>query len=274
MGGKNLLLHALVFTGIMLGIWGALDFYLDAQIWEGMKISQSAIKVEYCEFNHPDRLFHQPVNTYSNLIYFFLGLIVLQWGIKDLKTKSSGIQNSIARLPYISILAGICLMYLSIGSAFFHASMTYLGQRVDMNGTYGITFVLIAIGLLNCFLRKEISNATQLSITLLLVLIILFFYVIAPQLSSAILLPAMFLILLILVFTNFFQYHKQKYLSLGILGFILLLFAIQVRTADVQKINCDPFSIWQGHALWHFLTAISSFVTYSFFRFTKNTSHG
>lgn len=273
MGGKNSPLHTLVLTVIMLGIWVLLDFSFDAQIWKGMKISQSAVQVEYCEFNHPDRLFHQPVNTYSNLIYFFLGLIVLQWGIKDLRTKPSGIQNSINRLPYISILTGICLIYLSIGSAFFHASLTYLGQRVDMNGTYGITFVLLAIGLLNCVLRKEISKATQLIIALLLALIILSFYVIAPLVSSAILLPVMFLVLLVLVLVNFFQFPKQKYLSLGIVGFILLLFAIYIRTLDVQKINCNPFSIWQGHALWHFLTALSSFFTYSFFRFTKNTSH-
>jgi hypothetical protein len=58
-------------------------------------------------------------------------------------------------------------------------------------------------------------------------------------------------------------------LILGFMGFVLLIFAIKIRTLDVQKIDCDPFSIWQGHALWHLLTASSSFLTYSFFRFIK-----
>jgi hypothetical protein len=160
-------------------------------------------------------------------------------------------------------------MYLGIGSAFFHASLTYAGQRVDMNGTYGITLVLIAIGLLNVFLKGKASKQTEKFATIFLILLILAFYFIAPWVSSAVLLPVMFLILLILVLTNYFQYRKQKYLILGAMGFVLLIFAIKIRTLDVQKINCDPYSIWQGHALWHLLTASSSFLTYSFFRFTK-----
>lgn len=270
MNDKIMLVRAFAVTGVMWGCWGILDFFLDAEIWNGMKISQSAIQVEYCEFNHPDRIFHQPINTYSNLVYFFLGLIVLQWGLKDLKSKRIEIQNSVIRFPYVSMLAGICLMYLGIGSAFFHASLTYLGQRVDMNGTYGITLVLIATGLMNISLRKKISKTTQIAITVFLILIILTFYFIAPMVSSAVLLPAMFFVLLALVLINYFQYRRQKYLMLGLLGFVLLVFAIKIRTLDVQKINCDPFSIWQGHAFWHFLTALSSFLTYLFFRLTKN----
>jgi uncharacterized membrane protein len=269
MGNARILARAIIISGFMLGIWCVLDLFLDSEIWMGMKVSQSAIQVEYCEFNHPDRFFHQPINTYSNIVYFFLGLIVLQWGLKDLKSKHNNLENSISRFPAISILAGICLMYLGIGSAFFHASLTYAGQRVDMNGTYGITLVLIAIGLLNVFLKVKSTKQAEKFATIFLILLILAFYFIAPWVSSAVLLPVMFLILLILVLTNYFQYRKQKYLILGAMGFVLLIFAIKIRTLDVQKINCDPYSIWQGHALWHLLTASSSFLTYSFFRFTK-----
>jgi hypothetical protein len=49
----------------------------------------------------------------------------------------------------------------------------------------------------------------------------------------------------------------------------LLAIAIQIRTMDVAKINCDPMSIWQGHALWHFLTATSSLCMYLYFRRIK-----
>lgn len=269
MGNARILLRAFFITGLMLGIWGALDFFLDDEFWKGMKVSQSAIQVEYCEYNHPDRFFHQPINTYSNLAYFFLGLIVFQWGLKDLKTKPNSLENSISRFPVISLLAGICLMYLGIGSAFFHASLTYAGQRVDMNGTYGITLVLIAVGLLNVFLKGKPRKQVEFFVTIFLILLILAFYFIAPMVSSAVLLPAMFLILLVLVLINYFQYRKQKYLILGVMGFVLLFFAIKIRTLDVQKINCDPYSIWQGHALWHLLTASSSFMTYSFFRFIR-----
>ena len=69
---NNLLLkNSLLGTGIVFGIALALDNTLDSRVWEGLVVSKSALTVEYCEFNHPERLFHQPVNTYSNLIYFF-----------------------------------------------------------------------------------------------------------------------------------------------------------------------------------------------------------
>lgn len=37
-----------------------------------------------------------------------------------------------------------------------------------------------------------------------------------------------------------------------------------------QKVGCDPYSLLQGHALWHVLTGLSSFCSYAFFRFTGN----
>jgi hypothetical protein len=85
MSTTQILRNALLGTGVLFGIFLALDYSLDSRVWEGMVISKSALTVEYCEFNHPERLFHQPMNTYSNLIYFFYGLLVFQLGWKDWK---------------------------------------------------------------------------------------------------------------------------------------------------------------------------------------------
>ncbi len=256
----------------MLLIWIALDYFLDARIWEGMTISRSAITVEYCEFNHPDRLFHQPINTYSNLVYFFLGMVVFQMGLFDLKHKQDQSLNSVIEFPHLSILTGICFMYLSIGSAFFHASLTWPGQRVDMNGTYGLTLSLLAIGLNAVFLKNNLSKRNQALIFTFSLLLILSFYQIALLVSSSILLPLLILGNLVLSIIHYFQKPKNKYISLAILSFILIIFALKIRTLDVQKVDCDPLSIWQGHALWHLLTGFSSFCTYAFFRFQKPNS--
>ncbi len=267
---NNLLLkNSLLGTGIVFGIALALDNTLDSRVWEGLVVSKSALKVEYCEFNHPERLFHQPVNTYSNLIYFFYGLVVAQLGLKDRKGFSNPKFNTVQKFPLLTMLLAANFIYLSFGSGFFHSSLTWIGQRIDMNATYGLTLSLICIGLVQVLVKKELSSRVQLGIVGCLLLLIAFFMPLALQISSSILLPSLFLILLVLGSINYFQYPSQRIPLLGLLSFALLAIAIQIRTMDVAKINCDPMSIWQGHALWHFLTATSSLCMYLYFRRIK-----
>ena len=270
MSTSQLLRNAIIGTGILFGVALALDYFLDSSLWEGMVVSKSAITVEYCEFNHPERLFHQPINTYSNLIYFFYGLLVFQLALKDLKLVGVKGVNSVRNSPYLSILLAANFIYLSIGSAFFHSSLTWIGQRIDMNATYGLTLSLICIGLVQVLVKKELSKQIQIRLVVGMLLFIAGFLPLALQISSSILLPSLFFLLLVFGIINYFQYPSQRSPLLGLLSFVLLAVAIQIRTMDVAKINCDPMSIWQGHALWHFLTATSSLCMYIYFRRVKN----
>ena len=272
MSNTQILRNALLGTGLLLGIFLTLDFLLDSSVWTGMKVSQSAITVEYCEFNHPERLFHQPINTYSNLIYFFYGLVIFQLSMKDLKFIGVKRVNSVRNAPFLSILLAANFIYLSFGSAFFHSSLTWIGQRVDMNATYGLTLSLICIGMVQVVAKKELSKQIQIATVLGMLLLIVGFLPLALQISSAVLLPALFLALLLLGIGNYVQYRSLRSPMLLILSFVLLAVAIQVRTMDVAKINCDPLSIWQGHALWHFLTATSSLCMYFYFRRVKKSA--
>jgi len=269
MSNTQILRNALLGTGVLFGIFLALDYSLDSRVWEGMVISKSALTVEYCEFNHPERLFHQPMNTYSNLIYFFYGLLVFQLGWKDWKAFANREANTVGKFPYLSLLLAANFIYLSLGSAFFHSSLTWIGQRMDMNATYGLTLSLICIGMVQVVVKKELSKQFQIILLLGMLLLIVGFLPLALQISSAVLLPALFLVLLLLGIGNYLQYRTQRSPLLLILSFVLLAVAIQVRTLDVAKINCDPLSIWQGHALWHFLTATSSLCMYFYFRSVK-----
>lgn len=269
MSNTQILRNGLLGTGLLLGIALSLDFVLDSSVWTGMKVSQSAVTVEYCEFNHPERLFHQPINTYSNLIYFFYGLLVFQLALKDLKLVELKGVNSVRSSPYLSILLAANFIYLSFGSAFFHSSLTWIGQRIDMNATYGLTLSLICIGLVQVLVKKELTKQIQVGLVVGMLLLIAGFLPLALQISSSILLPSLFFILLVLGIINYFQYPAQRIPVLGVLSFVLLAVAIHIRSMDVAKINCDPMSIWQGHALWHFLTATSSLCMYLYFRRVK-----
>jgi hypothetical protein len=190
--------------------------------------------------------------------------------LKDLKGLVPVKVNTVSNFPYLSLLLAANFIYLSIGSAFFHSSLTWIGQRVDMNATYGLTLSLICIGVVVTIVKKELSSRMQLVIVGVMLVLTGLFLPLGLQISSSILLPSLFLLLLILAMVNYFSYRKQRFPLLGILGVVLLVIAIKIRALDVAKVNCEPYSIWQGHAGWHLLTATSSLCLYLFFRMVKS----
>jgi hypothetical protein len=266
----KLLIQSFIFTISMIAIWMGLNTLLDGHIWDKMTISKSALTVEYCEFNNVEKLFHQSMNTYSNLAYFFFGVLLLQIAKNDFNKKEKNAQNRLEKFPLLSALMGCCFIYLSFGSAFFHASLTYLGQRVDMNGTYSISITLLGIGFYHVFHKIDFSEKVKKVWIACLILSIFAFVKISLLISSGKLLPAMIALQTGLVVFVFFQKGKEKkQLMFAILSLVLMIIAVKIRTLDVQKIDCDPYSWYQGHAVWHLLTAMSSFCSYAFFRFSK-----
>jgi hypothetical protein len=263
---KHLIRSAFITT-ITLLIWIGLNHLLDGSMWAGMDLSKSALTTEYCEYNNPDKFFHQSMNTYSNLVYFFLGILICQiaWG----DYKSRNFQNRLSNFPALSALMGVCFIYLSFGSAFFHASLTWIGQRVDMNGTYSITLTLVSIGLYHVFYKINLTERAKKIWIATIIVVILAFYQIHLLISSSILIPILILVMLILIGVNYLQFPQKRHIILGILSLLLIAVALKIRTIDVQKINCDPYSPYQGHSVWHLLAGLSSFCNYAFFRFWK-----
>jgi hypothetical protein len=272
----KLLLRSGFYSFLMLLIWGLFNtIMLNGSVWEGMRPSLSATKYdgkgEYCEFNHVDKLFHQPMNTYSNIAYFFFGVLILLWAWEDYKKRGQNTLNRLQQFPLLSALMGFCFVYLSFGSAFFHASLTWAGQRVDMNGTYSISLALLSIGLYHVLYKIDFSYRAKNSWIMALVVLILAFYPIHLMVSSSILLPVLIVLNLVLISINYVQFKQQRSILWVIFSLILLVIAVKIRSIDAaqEKIGCDPYSLYQGHAVWHLLTALSSFCSYAFFRFTK-----
>jgi len=256
---------ALLTTSAMLLLFVFLNLHFDGSIWQTMQQSKSALTAEYCELDHYAHFFRQSINTYSNLAYFFLGMIAVLISFYD-KTDKIENKNLVQQFPFISCFFGVCLIYLSIGSAFFHASLTWIGQRIDMNATYSICIVLIGISYYRLLIKENASNQFKRIVVGCLFLIILLFIQIHLLISSLYLLP--FLILLIICGTvlNYLQNKPNFNISFAILSLLLMIGAFILRTMDVQKIACDPTSVYQGHALWHFFTGMSAFLLYWFYR--------
>ncbi|MFC3810212.1 ceramidase domain-containing protein [Lacihabitans lacunae] len=266
---KTIFLTSLVATFGMYVVYLLANSFIPGAIWNGLALSQSAVNVEYCEYNNPDSFFHQKINTYSNLAYFFFGVLVLTISKFDKDNQIASGEISLKNFPELGFLLGACFVYLCFGSSFFHGSLTLIGQRVDMNGTYGLTFLLVAIVLFHLFATKGLSKKTKNYLIVGLIALIFGFYALAPLVSSKILIPILILTQFAGMIIVFAKQPKKRFLSIALLSFACVLWAIKIRTDDVQKLNCDPKGLLQGHAIWHVLTAFSSFLCFAFFRFEK-----
>lgn len=251
----------------MVGVFFVLNATLDGTVWAGMTPSQSALTGEYCEFDDVSRFFRQEMNTYSNLVYFFFGLLVWQLGRDDQRRRGQAGLNRLQQFPALSLGVGACFVYLSFGSAFFHASLTWVGQRVDMNGTYGLSLSLLALAGYHVFHKIGLSARGERVWVGVFVGVLLLFYEVHLRVPSRILLPLLILLTWAAVGVNYAQFRRERSAWLGLASLVLIVVALYIRALDVQKVGCDPHSPFQGHSLWHLLTGLSSFCTYAFFRF-------
>ena len=256
-------------TFLMFCVFLFCNNYFDYSAWNGMKICYSRLTGVYCELDRVNDFFHQKINTYSNLVYFFLGMIVVQIALHDRNNKENPPQNLIQQFPLISFFFGCCLIYLCLASAFFHASLTWIGERADMNATYSIAITLIGISCYRLLAKQDTSSKFKNWYVLFLFLIVMVFIEIYLYTSSFVLLPLLLLVAAICTVINYFQNKERYNVYLQILSLLFLTAAFILRTLDVKKIGCDPNSVYQGHAVWHLFTGMSAFLLYWVYRSEK-----
>ncbi len=201
----------------------------------------------------------QPANTWSSFGFVLVGLLVIRQSREDVNRLRSNVMTRQRTYP---LLYGIALMLIGLGSAFYHASLTFAGQFVDVMGMY----------LLACFIllynvsRLKALNAkafvlAYLALNLVLAYVLLEFPVLRRYIFGAIVVAALWP-----------EYRVRTQKKPQINRFLLqaawwtLIVAFIIWTLDITKILCNPNSWLQGHALWHILGALATGFLYLYYR--------
>ncbi len=239
-------------------------------VWQGMELGVAGTFEEFCELNHMNELFREPVNTLSNLAYLLYGSICIAFYKNDLLKKMRG--NLIVEFPEFSLLMGFAFLYLAFGSFYYHASLTKVAQRHDMAATYTVTVFPVIINVLNLLIGfKKSSNFLFRKQTaqvgfFVIVITSIFFYVFKWHLNANIVLPLMFILIGVTSFLSVSFFEGKSYIWFLLFGFFFLLVAFGLWYADRFNFWCNPVGIFQGHAVWHFLTGLAAFFVYLFLR--------
>lgn len=213
----------------------------------------------FCEQVAPG-LVRQPANAWSALAFVAVGVWIFWRSARDREDGRE--ERIISRSPIHSSLFGAACMLIGVGSAFYHASLTFAGQFVDVFGMYLIaTFILLyALGR-GREAAAPVAALAYVGLNAVLALCLYFLpgtrrYLFAVLVLAAIRMevsarrrsPSMIQA----------RWFRRAAYVLGI-GFVIWIL-------DITRVVCRPESLLQGHAAWHLLGAVSTACIYLYYR--------
>jgi Ceramidase len=212
----------------------------------------------FCEAIHRGTI-AQPANAWSSFAFVLVGLLVIGQSREDVRRLRSSVMT---RQRAYFLVYGIAIVVIGLGSAFYHASLTFAGQFADLMGMY----------LLACFiLLYNVSRLTAFNGKTFVLAYLAFNFVLAYVLLEF---PALrrYIFGVIVVAALWPEYRVRTQKKPQINGFFLhaawwtLVAAFVIWTLDITKVFCNPNSWLQGHALWHVLGALAAGLLYLYYR--------
>jgi hypothetical protein len=218
---------------------------LPANIWTGWEPATCLVRGCFCESASSHNPIRQPANTFSSLAFVFSGALMM--------TRA----KRISRLPHMySVVMGLSSMTIGIGSAFYHASLTFIGQFFDVFGM----FLLAAFMLVYAWERIwNLRGTTSLGLYLALNLFLSWLQIAVPDTRR-------YAFAIVLIVALLFEYYFRLKMKILIdvrplkFGIGLLTIAYFIWILDNTRLVCFERSLLQGHALWHILGAVSVFL--------------
>ena len=216
--------------------------------WEGLVFRPA----EFCEESLCAWI-RQPANTWTNVGFLLAGFAILRAARRD------GFEH----------LRGLALIALAtgVGSAFFHASETFIGRLFDYGGMYLGASYMLAVNVRRWLLLGRAAARW------------LFWASTAAPLTMMIVddryAPMVYLFegIFCCGFVETLLYLRQRRSGQRVryewlIGYwLVFLIALTFWWLDKSRVLCSPGNHWiSGHGVWHLLDAVALYLVYLFYR--------
>ncbi len=206
--------------------------------WYDAQQTYGAPNVNWCE---PTQcaLINEPANTWSNLSYLLIGLILVR-KLRD---------RPVSWFPLAVVVMGLL-------SAVYHASNNYLTQFFDFVGMYLMMSFLLAFNVNRVFRFLGLNFFTVYWFFVFVNTLIFMVFDIVDVPPQQTMLINVIPIVLLDLFAGFQEGVFRRYRNF-VLALIFLGSAQAFAIVDIQRIYCDPTHPWlHGHVLWHILSGM------------------
>ena len=201
----------------------------------------------------------QPANTWSNLVFLGIGILILS------RTKS-GPSRHFSGLGWVSVLTGI-------GSAFYPASESRMGAIADYLGMYlGSAYMLTT----NIHRLTHWKSPVRIAVYWSILALTLGTMILNENLARAVYAMVTIVCCLSLEAVIYIRNRRTEqpinYTWFGIVG-VLFILSYGIWKLDEARWVCNPQNHWiNGHAIWHVLNAVSFYALFLYYK-QFNLSH-
>ena len=216
----------------------------------------------WCEAPRIGEWILEPVNTWTNLSFVFFGIFILQRAL--VKKRADHVLTN----HFYTTVFGLGMIFLGLGSGFFHASRTFLGEWIDILGMYIVSMYFL---LYNFVRTKHLDNQKFLTLYLTGLTIggaIIYFF---PRFAIVFFgMQLAFIFIHCLVIQRKFNHHVQMKFFYWAAG--LFIVAMTSWILDRTRVVCFPYANMNGHGIWHLLNGVVAYLVYRFFVSDKGVS--
>ena len=269
MTGRNTLRGAPRWVhGLSWGIFGAFTLvlvvlyliYRDTDVWMILCDTPLPAKHGFNEALHAS-IYRQRANTLSNLAYVLVGLYVIAYAWWDYRRPTKETDPYAVRHPALMGLFGMTCIELGIGSGLMHAAMTPWGWKLDVLGMIAPLSVLVALHCVRWVPSIPLGGIRWPTwpVSGFLAVTISTFCAFNDRIATAGVVAYGAFIAVVgagMAVEYFFGKTSQQYRWL-VLSFITLVLAYTIWNLDKAGQFSSPESWFQGHSVWHLLTAIT-----------------
>lgn len=216
----------------------------------------------FCEAAR-DAWFRQPANSWTSLVFVVVGIWIGLEAYLAARNPKPQLTNLISERPMYSIVLSLAAIYTGLGSWFFHASLTFVGQFFDLTGMYFLASFALCYAIARILPQHEkYLVLTWVFLNILLTIALLLIPAVRRELFGGLVVLAVALELI--ARRKLLSSRKQtKYFLLALCAYGLgQMFWI----LDAQHIICTPSSLWQLHIVWHVLSAATLLFLFWYYR--------
>lgn len=251
-GSRPIALAAVLTILSMAAIWALLS--LLGPDWAVFAPATCTATRCFCELPRTGSLVLQPANSWSSYGYAFAGFLMIM--LSQGPTWKSRFRAEAATW------FGVTAIFVGLGSVLLHATLTLWGQFFDVMGMY-LTGGFMLVSALSRWRRWPPRLSVAVYLVLVGGLILLLYQV--PDVRRW--LFAVVLILAIVIEFGFARPRRKGVrVSYYFAGIATKAVAFTIWNLDQHGTLCAPESLFQGHAIWHLLSATSLWLTFCYYR--------